>query len=102
MSDQKSVPYLSLQHSDRPNSRFGEVELFLTCQRFSDDEKALKGSHEYATDGYAIVTSAGYLLFERVSASTFRFIGFTTVTPIKTDKRYAIFNQEGFYGRFIR
>ncbi|WAJ74553.1 hypothetical protein [Moraxella bovis] len=101
MSDQKPAPYLSLQHSDRPNARFGEVELFLTCQRFSDDEKALKGSHEYATDGYAIVTSAGYLLFERVSDSTFRFIGFTTVTPKKTDKRYAIFDQEGYYGRFL-
>lgn len=102
MSDQKTAPYLSLQHSDRPNARCGEVELFLNCHRFTDSEKALNGSHEYTTDGYAIVTSAGYLLFERVSDSTFRFIGFTTVTPKKTDKRYAIFDQEGFYGTFIR
>ena len=102
MSDQKSVPYLSLQHSDRPNSRFGEVELFLNCHRFADSEKALTGVHEYEIDGYAIVTATGYLLFERVSASSFRFIGFSTITPKKTDKRYAIFDQEGFYGTFIR
>lgn len=101
MSDQKPAPYLSLQHSDRPNARFGEVELHLTCRRFADSERELKGSHDHPSDGYAIVTASGYLLFERVSDSTFRFIGFTTVTPKKTDKAYAVFDQEGFYGRFL-
>ncbi|MFA9487103.1 MULTISPECIES: hypothetical protein [unclassified Moraxella] len=102
MNKQKVEPYLTLTQSDRPNARCGEVELFLNCHRFTDSEKALKGVHEYEIDGYAIVTATGYLLFERVSDSTFRFIGFTTVTPKKTDKRYAIFDQEGFYGTFVR
>lgn len=101
MNKQRVEPFLTLTQSDRPSRRIGEVELFLNCDRFADSEKALKGSHDYSIDGYAIVTSAGYLLFERVSTSTFRFIGFTTVTPKKTDKRYAIFDQEGFYGRFL-
>lgn len=99
----KPKPYFTLVKSDHPNARFGEVELHLTHPTFADTERELKQDfNDFKADGYAIVTSTGYLLFERVSADTYRFIGFTTVTPKKTDKKYAIFDQEGFYGAFLR
>lgn len=96
----KQAPYLTLIKSDMPTSRFGEVDLYLNYERFTtDDEQDL---YHDKIDGYTIVTASGYLLFERASASTYRFIGFTTVTPKKVGKNYVVFNNEGIYGRLIQ
>lgn len=80
---QDQQPYFSFVKSGAP-TRYGQVELFLIFPKFYNSEQATLKNFSFKVDGYAIVTDAGYMLFERVSTETYKFIGFTTVVPKKT------------------